>query len=68
MAITAQTSAYSRLGEVVVTDWKAASLLKPSTVKPILTTIQKSLIIRTLGRFSERDLQALQDALRTLIG
>ena len=49
MAITSQQSTYSRVGEVMVTDWKAAGLLKASTVKPILTTVERSLITRNLG-------------------
>ena len=49
MAITSQVSAYLRLGEVIVDNWKDAGLLKASTIKPILTTIEKSLVIRTLG-------------------
>lgn len=68
MAITGHLPPHSRIGEVVISDWKAAALLKPSTVKPILTTIEKSLIIRTLGQLSQRDLTAIQDALKTILG
>jgi mRNA interferase MazF len=39
MAITGRLSG-SRIGEVIVNDWKAAGLLKASTIKPILTTIE----------------------------
>lgn len=68
MAITGQASGYSRIGEVVVGDWKAAGLLKASTIKPILTTIEKSLIIRTLGQLNKRDLTGLRDALKLILG
>jgi len=49
-------------------DWKEAGLLKTSTIKPILTTIEKSLIIRTLGELSHQDHIALRDALKIILG
>ncbi len=68
MAITGHLSGYPRIGEVVVTNWKEARLLKPSTVKPILATIEKSLIIRSLGQLGQLDLIGLRDALRAILG
>ena len=68
MAVTSQFSSYSRLGEVVVADWKMAGLLKASIIKPILTTIEKVLVIRTLGRLERDDLSGLRDALIRIIG
>ena len=68
MAVTSHLSGYPRIGEVVVSDWKAAGLLKASTIKPILTTIEKSLIIRTLGKLGLQDLTALRDALMIILG
>src|SRR5713101_1434479 len=68
MAVTGHLSDYPRIGEVVVSDWKGAGLLKTSTIKPILTTIEKSLIIRTLGELSHQDHIALRDALRVILG
>jgi mRNA interferase MazF len=68
MAITGNVSHHSRLGEVIVADWKAAGLLKDSTVKPILTTIEKSLVIRTLGQLTARDATSLKDVLTHIIG
>ena len=34
MAITGHLSPYSRIGEVVIVDWKEAGLIKASTIKP----------------------------------
>ena len=68
MAVTGQLSNYPRVGEVVVRDWKEAGLLKASTIKPILTTIEKTLVVRTLGQLSERDLSAMKEALTTILG
>lgn len=68
MAVTGHLSDYPRVGEVAVVDWKAAGLLKASTVKPILTTVEKTLVIRTLGRFTARDATSLKNSLATVIG
>lgn len=68
MAITGRLSNYSRIGEVSVRDWKAAGLLKASTIKPILTTIERSLIIRTLGQLGSKDLISLRDGLEAILG
>ena len=68
MAITSRVSEQARLGEVNVAEWKTAGLLKVSTVKPILATVEKALVIRSLGHFTSRDMSALRDVLRYIIG
>ena len=68
MAITSQSSGHSRIGEVVIEDWKGAGLIKASIVKPILTTLEKRLIIRPLGKLGEKDITALKDALMIILG
>lgn len=68
MAITGHLSGYPRIGEVVVSGWKEAGLLKASTIKPILTTLEKSLIIRTLGKLSQPDVVVLRDAMKMILG
>ena len=64
MAITGHLSAYPRIGEVIISGWKEAGLLKASTIKPILATIEKTLIFRGLGQLGQRDVQALRDGLK----
>lgn len=68
MAVTSQARPAGGVGEVQVKEWQAAKLLKPSVVKPVITTIEHSLVIRTLGRLKEVDQQALQQALAAVIG
>lgn len=68
MAVTGHLSDYHRIGEVVVSDWKKAGLLKASTIKPVLTTIEKSLIIRALGQLSHKDRIDLLGALTIILG
>jgi mRNA interferase MazF len=68
MAITGHQSPVSRIGEVSVSDWKKAGLLKPSTIKPIVTTIEKGLVTRTLGRLESLETRALRDSLFRILG
>jgi mRNA interferase MazF len=43
-------------------------LLKPSVVKPVIATIEKTLAIKQLGRLSEADRQRLTDGLKDILG
>ena len=68
MAITSQVRGANIFGEVIVQDWQAAKLLRPSAIKPIIATLEQALVIKTLGRFSHRDQMALKEALGKIIG
>ena len=68
MAITSQARPAGAIGEVNVKDWNAAGLLKASVVKPVLTTIEAALVIRTLGELTADDQHALRQALATILG
>jgi mRNA interferase MazF len=68
MAITSQLRASAAHGEVWLTDWQAAGLLKPSAVKPVIATLEARLIIRTLGTLAEGDAQALRNTIGEMIG
>jgi mRNA interferase MazF len=52
----------------VIVDWQKAGLLKPSVIKPVLTTIEKGLVLHQLGKLEQQDYQALQNALQTILG
>jgi hypothetical protein len=39
-----------------------------ATIKPILATIEKAIVIRTLGRLNPADIIALKDALPVILG
>ncbi len=68
MAVTSQPRPAGALGEVNVTDWKAAGLIKASVVKPVLTTIEAALVIKRLGQLRENDQAALRQALDAILG
>jgi mRNA interferase MazF len=63
MAITTQARASSAL-QVPVSEWQAAGLLRPSVVKPVFATIERSLVVKTIGALQPNDLDALRNTLR----
>jgi len=68
MAITDHMSPYPRIGEVVISGWKEAGLLKASTIKPILATIENGQVIRAFGKLKQADSLLLKDALKAILG
>ena len=67
MAITSQPRPVVGLGEVVVQDWQAAGLIKPSVVKPVIATIEQRLVRKSLGSLSSSDQQRLREAIKLII-
>jgi mRNA interferase MazF len=68
MAVTSQLRANRALGEVAVTEWQAAGLLKPSAIKPVFATLEQTLIIRQLGVLGRADCAALRDGIARVLG
>jgi len=68
MAVTSQPRPAGGFGEVQVKDWKSAGLIKPSVVKPVITTIEASLVIRRLGQLKKDEQQALRKAIGSIVG
>lgn len=67
MAITSQVRGGGAFGELTLQDWQAAKLLKPSAIKPIFATLEQGLIIKTLGKLSQRDAQALKETITKIL-
>ncbi len=68
MAITSQLRPQTIFGDAIVTGWQAAGLLKPSTIKPVIATIEQSLTIKQLGRLEPVDIQTLKEAMAAIVG
>jgi mRNA interferase MazF len=68
MAITSRPGPRVAFGEASITEWKKAGLLKPGIVKPIVTTVEKKLVLKRLGRLRAIDEKALRRALESIIG
>lgn len=68
MPITSQIRSSTAFGEVIVQDWKAAGLIKPGVVKPVITTVERSLVLRKLGRLNDHTQAALRKAIAIIVG
>ena len=68
MAVTSQQPSTLSVGEVQVQDWRGAGLLKPSVLKPVITTIDPALVLKKLGQLTSTDQAALRQALTTILG
>lgn len=68
MAITSQLHPIVALGEVWVSQWTAAGLLKPSAIKPVIATLEQNLVLRRLGPLDPSDQSALRRAMAQIIG
>ena len=68
MAVTSQLRPFAGLGEVWISEWQRAGLLKPSAIKPVLATLEQRLVIRRLGNLHPDDLAALRRAISDVLG
>jgi mRNA interferase MazF len=67
IAVTSRISPNPRFGEIVLTGWSSSGLIKPSTIKPVLMTVEASLVIRKLGELQAQDRISLQSILRAIV-
>lgn len=51
---------------ILLADWQSG-LIKPSAVKPILTSFDASLIIRQLGQLSPRDMKEVRELFKRIL-
>jgi mRNA interferase MazF len=68
MAITSKINPELSLGELEIIKFTEAGLLKPSIIKPVISTIDKSLVIRKLGKLLELDCNNLRNMIKTILG
>ncbi|MBK8401091.1 MAG: type II toxin-antitoxin system PemK/MazF family toxin [Propionivibrio sp.] len=68
MAITSQVRTPLGFGEAPVAHWQVAGLIKPSVLKPVFTTIEQGLVVRTMGTLSADDRHTLHEAMAQIIG
>lgn len=67
-AITGNVSPPFRPGDTLLSDWKVAGLLKPSAVRGILATVDKSDIVRKLGALTPKDFSAVEQGIADILG
>ena len=68
MAVTSQLRPSGAIGEALVANWQTANLIKPSAIKPVITTIEQALVIRRLGQLAIEDQQSLRTAIAKIVG
>jgi mRNA interferase MazF len=68
MAITSQVRPRPAFAEFNVVAWKTAGLIAPSAVKPVLATIEKRLVLKTLGQLQPADIRSLRTSLDQILG
>lgn len=68
MAITSQVRALPGFGEAMVADWQGAGLIKVSVLKPVFTTIEQGLVLRTMGHLSAADTRTLRGIVADVFG
>jgi len=68
MAITSQIRDPLSFGEAMVIDWQVAGLLKPSVMKPLIATVEQSIVLKKMGLLSEHDRSQLKALLPELLG
>ncbi len=68
LAITGRVRMPPGFGEALIGDWQVAGLLKPSVLKPVITTIEQRLVLRVMGSLSAADQQALKQIITLCVG
>ena len=68
LAVTSQARPATGFGEASITKWRQAGLLRPSVMKPVIATVERGLILRTLGQLEPDDLAALGALLDDILG
>jgi mRNA interferase MazF len=67
IAVTSQINEVMEIGECLIIDWRKAGLIKLSYIKPAISTIEKALILKNLGKLSDRDIYSMNNALAELL-
>lgn len=67
MAVTSQIEKSFDIGSCLIKDWKEANLLKPSAIKPAISSIEQALVLKKLGMLSPDDSSSLNAGLKELL-
>jgi mRNA interferase MazF len=68
MAVTSRIKPTPGFSDVMIEHWEAAGLIKPSVIKPVFTTVEKSLVIRKMGTLHHGDQETLKKAIMAILG
>lgn len=68
IAVTSKVEKSSDVGECFIAEWESAGLLKPSAVKPAISTIEQVLVLKKLGNLAANDILSVDRMLKALLG
>lgn len=66
--VTSQLKTPARLGDYQINFWKEAGLPKPSMVRMKFATIDKSIIVKTLGHLKDEDQTEIEKTIISFFG
>ena len=66
LPLTSQSKA-QHSWDFTVSQWQVAGLLKPSVGKPVIASVEKSIVLKKLGQLHADDLIALQTLLQKML-
>lgn len=67
LAVTSKVEKSTDVGEGLIADWQSAGLLKPSSVKPAISTIEQVLVLKKLGGLTANDISSVDLMLKALL-
>ena len=68
LAVTSRVRETLGYAEHLLADWSVAGLLKPSVIKPLIATVEKSLVRKVLGQLEAIDLESVERCIEEIIG
>ena len=68
MAVTSQLRSDPESLEIPVVEWQSAGLLRPSTIKPVMATLEQRLVLRRLGALDVSDQIVLRAGIGRILG
>ena len=68
LAVTSRVRETLGYAEHLLADWSVAGLLKPSVIKPLIATVEKSLVRTVLGQLEAIDLESVERCIEEIIG
>lgn len=68
MVVTSQVRPNLGFGEALIDDWQAAGLIKPSDIKPVVFTAEKTTVRKALGTLGQIDQEALRASIQSSLG
>ncbi len=63
--ITSNITVKSKPGDYHIREWEKTNLPKPSLIRMKFATIDKSIIVRKLGRLSQKDIDSFKQVIST---